>query len=240
MLLAELEIRHSRAIAPTRRVALGELWLPTDPPPGFGGILLAAIVAASVNRMEEEERDGLDSLIAAVERGARILQPRLRYRFQTDIHGLERSHHELVGDGEGMVLHYDDHGAAMPQALAAVYAAGKLSYKARPDVFRLLRRATRWELGNSPRLVGYLTGDEAAHAAWGSSAYDERWALELLGFKASAEPARSQILKQFRALVFEAHPDQGGASDDAGKRISELTEAKRILLATPDAGDGGG
>ena len=36
MLLAELEIRHSRAVVPTRRVALGLHWLPVDPPPGPG------------------------------------------------------------------------------------------------------------------------------------------------------------------------------------------------------------
>ncbi|MDQ1376415.1 MAG: rRNA (guanine1516-N2)-methyltransferase, partial [Acidimicrobiaceae bacterium] len=51
MLLAELEIRHSRAIAPTRRVALGDLWLPTEPAPGFGGILLAGILAGYVNQL---------------------------------------------------------------------------------------------------------------------------------------------------------------------------------------------
>ena len=33
MLLAEIEIRHSRAVAPTRRVALGPYWLPTEPSP---------------------------------------------------------------------------------------------------------------------------------------------------------------------------------------------------------------
>src|SRR3954447_23586494 len=106
MLLAELEIWHSRAIAPTRRVALGDLWLPTDPPPGFGGILLAGVVAASVCSMEEEERDDLDTLIAQVERGIRIVQPRLRYRFQTDKVGLEHSHHRLTGSGEAMALEY--------------------------------------------------------------------------------------------------------------------------------------
>src|SRR2546430_15918265 len=100
MLLAEFEIRHSRAIAPTRRVALGDLWLPTDPPPGFGGILLAGVVAASVNRIEDGEREGLDALLADVERGAKILQPRLRYRYQTDVHGLEPTHPQLVGTGE--------------------------------------------------------------------------------------------------------------------------------------------
>ena len=231
MLLAEFEIRHSRAIAPTRRVALGDLFLPTDPLPGFGSILLAGVVAASVNRLDEEERDGLDQLLADVERGAKILQPRLRYRYQSDVHGLERSHHRLVGKGEAMALEYDDHGAALPQALAAVYAAGRLTYKARPDAFRLLRRATRWEVGDDSRLIGYLTGDEAMNAHWSNSAYDESWALKLLGFHANAEPARSQILKRFRTLLFEAHPDHGAESDGAGERIHELTEAKRILLA---------
>src|SRR3954471_3575351 len=231
MLLAEFEIRHSRAIAPTRRVALGDLWLPTDRPPGFGGILLAGVVAASVNRIEEEEREGLDTLLAAVERGAKILQPQLRYRYQTDVHGLERSHHRLVGQGEAMVLDYDDHGAALPQALAAIYAAGRLSYKARPDVFRVLRRAARWEVGNDSRMIGFITGDEAVNAHWSNPALDEHWALKQLGFPADAEPARSAILKRFRTLLFEAHPDHGAEAEGAGARITELTEAKRILLA---------
>lgn len=46
MLLAELQIWHSRPVTPTRRVALGNLVLPVDPAPGAGGILLAAVVAA--------------------------------------------------------------------------------------------------------------------------------------------------------------------------------------------------
>jgi len=45
VILAELEIWHSRPIAPTRRVAIGDQDLPCDPPPGYGGILLAGIVA---------------------------------------------------------------------------------------------------------------------------------------------------------------------------------------------------
>ena len=40
MLLAELQIWHTRPITPTRRIALGHLVLPTDPAPGLGGILL--------------------------------------------------------------------------------------------------------------------------------------------------------------------------------------------------------
>ena len=231
MLLAELEIRHSRAVAPTRRIALGELFLPTEPPPGFGGILLGAIVAAGVCGLEDELRDGLDILIDDVETGRRLPQPRLRMRFQTDVVGLDRSHHRLVGTGEDMRLEFDDHGLALPQVLGAVYAAGKLSYKARPSVFRLLRRATRWDSGNDDRMIAYLTGDEAARYSWRTSDYDERWALQLLGFRSDLEPARSEILKRFRKLLFAAHPDHGGEAEGAGQRINELTEAKRILLA---------
>ncbi|MDQ1366158.1 MAG: hypothetical protein QOE57_2200, partial [Acidimicrobiaceae bacterium] len=137
MLLAELEIRHSRAIAPTRRVALGDLWLPTEPAPGFGGILLAGILAGYVNQLEDDLRDELDSLVDDLELGARIAQPRLRHRFQTDVVGLDRSHHRLVGVGESMALELDDHGAVLPQVLGAAYAASKLSYRVRGSVFRL-------------------------------------------------------------------------------------------------------
>ncbi len=46
VILAELEVFHSRPIAPTRRVALGHVDLPVTPAPGFGGILLGGVVAA--------------------------------------------------------------------------------------------------------------------------------------------------------------------------------------------------
>ncbi len=231
MLLAELEIRHTRPVAPTRRVALGALWLPTDPAPGFGGLLVASIVAAGVNRLDDEMRDGLDVLINDLERGARIPQPRLRHRFQTDVVGLDRSHHRLIGSGESMELELDDHAAVLPQVLGAVYAASKLSYRARADVFRLLRRATRWHADNDERMLGYLTGDEAAYRPRPAAGRDEHWALKVLGYNVHAEPTRSDILTAFRRLIRDAHPDHGGSSDGAGQRITDLTEAKRILLA---------
>jgi hypothetical protein len=231
VLLAELEIRHSRAVAPTRRVALGDLWLPTDPPPGFGGLLVAGIVAASLERLGDDLRDELDSLISALDRGARIAQPRLRHRFQTDVVGLDRSHHRLVGRGEEMLLELDDHGAVLPQVLGAVYAASKLSYRARFTVFRLIRRAARWQGANDERLIAYLTGDEAAYRPWRTPAHDEDWARKVLGFARHDEPTRIDIQTTFRRLVRTAHPDHGGASERAGQRITELTQAKRILLA---------
>ena len=229
MVLAEIEIRHSRAIAPTRRVALGELYLPTDPP-GYGGILLAAILASRAFTLPDEERDGVDRLLWEIEYRGEVAQPRLRHRFQTDVVGLDRSRHRLVDESGYPVLHLDDHGAGLPQVLGAVYAAGKLESKARPTVFRLLRRATRWEGGSDDRLLGYLSSDEAAFRA-PQARGDERWALEVLGFSVRSEPPRSDILRRFRTLVRDALPDHGAAAEGAGARISELTEAKRILLA---------
>ena len=55
MLLAELEVFHSRAVQPTRRVALGHLVLPVDPAPGLGGILLGAVVAEHSRRLDGDD-----------------------------------------------------------------------------------------------------------------------------------------------------------------------------------------
>ena len=230
MLLAEIEIRHSRAISPTRRIALGELYLPIDPAPGFGPVLLAGILAAFARTLDDELRDELDRLLWDLEHRPRVSQPRLRHRFQTDVVGLDRSRHRLVGSGEAMALELDDHGAALPQVLGAAYATARLSLRVRPAVFRLLRRATRWEGDADDRLLRYLAGDGPGFDPW-SSRRDEGWALGVLGFVGQSEPPRSVILRRFRTLVRAAHPDHGGDEEGAGTRIGELAEAKRILLA---------
>ncbi|MBW3557172.1 MAG: hypothetical protein KY454_09600 [Actinobacteria bacterium] len=233
MLLAELEVRHSRPYAPTRRLALGSLWLPTDPPPGFGGLLLAGVVAAGVSALEDDETlDRVDELLQDLEQRRRIVQPRVLHRFQSDVHGLDSSTHRLVGEGESLSLEIDGHGAVMPQILGALYAAGHLSYKVREEVFRLLRRATRWTGGIDEKLIEFLTGDEAGSFRRRGQPNDELWALRLLGFAPDSEPARSDIQKRFRTMVRDAHPDHGGQAAGAGQRIQDLTEARRILLQT--------
>ena len=93
-----------------------------------------------------------------------------------------------------MVLELDDHGAVLPQVLGAVYAASKLSYRARDSVFRLLRRATRWHGDNDERLMAYLTGDEAAYRPWRRSTTTR------------AGPARCWASRARRAEP-ERHPD---------------------------------
>ena len=237
MLLAELEVRHSRPYSPTRRIALGKLFLPTaDATAGHGGVLLAGIVAAGVSALDEDDDllDRIDDLLGDLEEGRRIVQPRLLHRFQKDTHGLDRSHHRLLGDADGHVraLEIDGHGAVLPQVLAALYAAGHLSYRVRADAFRLLRRATRWSGGIDDRLINFLTGDEAGSFRRRTVHYDESWALRVLGFDAGTEPGRSDIQRQLRTLLRDAHPDHGAEVEGAGQRIQDLTEARRILLHT--------
>src|SRR5438067_1058090 len=229
MLLAELEVRHSRAVAPTRRVALGEHWLPTDPAPGFGGILLAGVVAAHVNLVDDETFGDLLALVTDLEHGRRIAQPRLRHRFQTDVVGLDRSRHKLMGDGELLWFELDEHGAPVPQLLGAVYAAAQMPKTARPAVFRVIRRAVRWRGPLGPTFIAYLSSDEAARA-WRGFPLDERWALQILGFAPEVLLSRDGIQRRLRDLVRRVHPDTGAEADGAGQRILELTEARRVLL----------
>lgn len=228
--LAEIEIRHSRRVAPTRRVALGELWLPTIPAPGPGGLLLAGIVAVKAQTLDAEARDELDVLLSLLELGRRISQPRLRHRFQTDVVGLDRSRHKLLGVGRAVALDLDDHAHDMPQVLGAVYAAAQLPLRARTPVFRLLWRALRWDGGNDAALIAYLTGDGGTLVRRHRNA---AWALDVLGFAPDVVPAPPEVLGRFRSLVRRAHPDHGAPAGDAGQLVSDLTEAKRILLATP-------
>ncbi len=232
MLLAELEIWHSRPIAPTRRVALGRAELPVDPAPGFGGILLGGIVAAHIGELDHDLTGELSRLLDDLEAGRRIAQPRLRHRFQADRIGLARSRHRLLGRGDALSFAFDDHGAAASQILGACYAAGGLEPGARSPVIDCLRRGVRWRGPVGPALVTQLSGATGA-AAWsvGAFADPEQWALEVLGFATGAVPERPDVLRRFRDLLRKAHPDHGGDRGTAAARIAELTEARRILLA---------
>jgi hypothetical protein len=59
------------------------------------------------------------------------------------------------------------------------------------------------------------------------------WALSVLGWTEPGvdRPERPAVQQRFRELVRAAHPDAGGAAGVAADRISELAEARRILLA---------
>ena len=228
--LAELVIWHSRPFSPTRRVALGDSELPTDPPPGFGGILLGAVVAAHIEDLDPDLLPDLHRLVGEVERGQRIVQPRLRHRFQTDRIGLSSSRHRLLGVGEGIELDFDTKGSPAQQVLGAVYAAAMVPRAARHSVAAGLHKAMRWHGPIGPAFVSYLSGVGSARA-WSARAFADpvAWALDVLGL-AVPSPDRQQVIASFRARLREVHPDHGGSADDAGQRILDLTEARRILL----------
>ncbi len=232
MLLAELEIWHSRPIAPTRRVAVGRKLLPTDPPPGFGGLLLGGIVAASIDGLDPELGGEVSRLINDLEAGRRVPQPRLRHRLQVDRIGLARSHHRLVDLGDSVHFDLEHNGSPAAQILGAVYAAGAVDEAHRRTVLETVRRAAQWHGPVGPSLVAHLSGAGDGQG-WASGAFTHphRWALRVLGFDVEVVPGRGDVQQRFRALVRSAHPDHGGANEGAAQRISELSEARRILLA---------
>ncbi len=231
MIVAELEILHTRPIAPTRRVALGERRLPVDPAPGFGGLLLGGVVAAHIGALHPDLHGELHRLIRDLEEDRRIVQPRLRHRFQTDTVGLTSSRHRLHGRGDALEFDFADKGRPESQILGAVYAAGALPRPARPPVMDVLRRAIRWSGGEpGPALVAHLAGSHAARSLPGAAYADpHRWALGVLGFD-EVIACRDEVVARFRQLVRAAHPDHGGDAEAAAQRILDLSEARRILL----------
>ena len=231
MLLAELEIWHSRPIAPTRRVALGRSTLPVDHAPGFGGLLLGGIVAAHIGDLEPDLLPELGRLVTDLEASRRIPQPRLRHRLQVDHMGLARSRHRLVGGGDALDFEFDEQGTAASQILGAVYAAGALDLSVRRTVMDVLRRGMRWQGPVGRAMVAHLSGAAGART-WSAGAFadPEQWALETLGFSRREAPERDEVQRRFRRLLRAAHPDHGGQTDTAAVRIGELSEARRILL----------
>jgi hypothetical protein len=268
VLLAELNVRHTRRHMPTRRVAVEHLYLPTSGP-AFGGLLLGAVVAEHLEALDEEQFEALERLVATAKRGA-LSVPRiaLRYRLQTDTHGLELSRHRIVAadplQGRNLpVLELDCHGRAAPQVIGAVMAAAELPPTGRQVAFRFVEAAIRapgelprgFELfrrrearpGAAPPPPGTMGGGTGSgytgdRDSWRGVPADRRWALEVLGFTRAVEVDRADVQKRFRRLVRLAHPDHGAEHDGAAERMAELSEARELLLgmiASADASSAG-
>lgn len=229
MLLAELEVWHTRPVTPTRRVALGHLVLPSDPPPGFGGLLLGAVIAGHLPHVEDDLLPDVHRLIDQVDRGDRVAQPRLRHRFQVDRHGLARSVHRLVGTDDELSFEFENNGSALQQVLGAVYAVERLAPVARHSLTPVLHRAISWKGPVGPSLIAYLLGNQTGSIA---SIVDPRaWALEILGFPVgTGMPTKKEVMARFRTRLREVHPDVGGEHTGASKAIIDLGEARRILV----------
>lgn len=234
--LAELEIFHSRAFAPTRRLALGPRQLPVEPAPGPGGVLLGAIAASFVGELDEERFEDLQTLTIQVQEGQRVAQPRVRHRFQEDRVGLQSSRYRLLAAGGGGLEVSFDHRASPTQALlGAVYSAGTLPVTSRRSAFDAIRKGLRWTGAVDGRLFSHLSG--LSGNEWSADMYQDpvQWAVGILGLDVERNgsvhlPDRKFIQRRFRDALRDAHPDHGGDIDDAAARIADLTEARKILL----------
>ena len=230
MLLAELEVFHTRPAVPTRRVSLGNLVLPVDPAPGFGGLLLGAVVANHIAGVEADLRHDVVRLIRQVERGDRVVQPRLRHRFQVDRHGLAVSRHRMIGEGDDIEFDFASTGSDLVQVLGAVYAVERLAVASRRVVAPVLEKATSWRGPIGPALIAHLAGSNSTALA--SLADPMAWAKEVLGFPADVTGlSKRDVTKQYRRRMRDVHPDHGGEAHQASKAILDLNEARRILSA---------
>jgi hypothetical protein len=235
VILAELEVFHSRPVAPTRRVALGDSQLSVDPAPGFGGILLGGVVAAHLAGIDAEMLVDVRRLTHQLEHGQRIAQPRLRHRLQEDRIGLTRSSLRLIGEGDDLRFDFDDKAAPAQYVLAAVYAAGATGVAVRADVLDAVRRGLDWFGPIGPELIDYLAGT-AAPGTWSAQGLEDPvgWACRILDLDRNGHhPDRSRVQRRFRTMLRDAHPDHGAGTEGAAERIAELTAARRILLTVP-------
>ena len=132
MLLAELEVWHTRPAVPTRRVC-------ARPPRArrsirrraSAGCCSAPSSPGTSMGVDDELHPDVHRLIDQIERGDRVVQPRLRHRFQVDRHGLARSRHRLIGNGDDLSFDLDSSGTNLAQVLGAVYAVERLELASR-------------------------------------------------------------------------------------------------------------
>jgi hypothetical protein len=253
VILAELNVRHTRRHQPTRRVALGDTYLPTNGP-AYGAVLAGAIVAEFIEGLDDEQRELFPRLLSDAADGLSVPRIALRHRLQTDTHGLDRSRHRIVADGGPLVLELDAHGWPAPQVLGAVMAAAALPASGRKPAFRSIAAAVarpgvppeglvvRRLFEGIPGLRPYAPGagappnggDTDVDLGWRGVPAERRWAMEVLGVRAGARIDREDVQRRFRRLLRVAHPDHGAADRGAAERIAELAEAREVLLAVLD------
>ena len=259
VLLAELTVRHTRRHMPTRRVALDHAYLPMTGA-GHGALLLGTVVSEFVAALDDEQMELLPRLLDDARRGLSVPRIALRYRLQTDVHGLDRSRHRVLGEEGRVVVELDVHGAAVPQVLGSVLAVAAMGSSGRESAIRAIRSAVdrrfrfpsgvllrRLEFGvpqEAPPLPGtqWKRGRPREEDTWEGVPSELRWAMEVLGLRGGMTLDRDDISRRFRRLLRDAHPDHGGARADAAERIAELSEARDLLIgfiasAVPAAGD---
>jgi len=248
-LLAELNVRHTRRHMPTRRVALGDAYLPTGGA-ASGAVLLGAVVGEFAALLDDNQRELLPRLVHDAREGLSVPRIALRYRLQTDTHGLDRSRHRMIsepgfgGSRARVVLELDCHGRADPQVIGAFLAAAALPPTGRGQALRAIEASVRLPRlpegvevrrlhEGVPGLRPFAPGEGPAVGKgdpWSGVPAERRWAMEVLGLGIEMDLERNDVQARFRRLVRLAHPDHGAARDGAAERLAELAEARELLL----------
>ena len=257
MLLAELNIRHTRRHMPTRRVAVDDGYLPTSGP-AFGGVLIGAVIAEHVPGLDEEQ---LDALAPPGRRARATASPCRASRCGT---GSRPTPTGSTSPGTASpaptsrpgslrpILELDRHGPPAPQVIGALMAASRAPAVGPPHRVPLRRRRASPAPACCPRASrsGACTRacpgcgpprPGAAHRARRSAASTGRrvaracrrsgggrWRCS--GSTPACTIERDDVQRRFRRLVRLAHPDHGASSAGAAERIAELAEARELLL----------
>jgi hypothetical protein len=207
--------------------------LPVDPAPGFGGLLLGAVIAENLYGVDDELVGDVHRLLTQVEVGDRIVQPRLRHRFQVDRHGLAMSRHRLLGADGNISFDFHSVGNDLVQVLGAIYAVERLALEHRKTVVPVLQKAARWRGPIGPALIAYLADTEMLSLV--ALADPRSWAMDVLGFDVDGKrPSQREVTARFRECIRGVHPDHGGDHVDAAKAMSDLAEARRVLSTKSD------
>ena len=212
MALATFEAYYSRPIAPTRRIALGDMDLPGGPSVGFGAVLLGGIVARFARELDEETDEGVDGLLDDLEAGRRVGQPRLRHRLQGDRVGLTRCRHRLLAEGERVRFSFDHHvGTPTQHVVCAAYASSRCAPESRGAVFGALRKGLRWVGPVDESLVRYLSDLRSSSTSVGSD--PSGWARTRLGVEWSVRG------EELRPAVTRAIPGATPGGSSRPRRI---------------------
>src|SRR5690349_13335291 len=181
MVLAELNIRHTRRHMPTRRVAVGDAYLPTAGTAN-GARLLAGVVAEQLYGLDEEQQDLLPRFLADARKGLMVPRIALRYRLQTDTHGLDRSRHRLLDEHGIQVLELDMvdravHARCRPDGMRV-----RLLVDGVPGFRPFFGPFAANGLG-APGGAGTGAGFGHDEQLWRGVSAERRWAMEVLGLR---------------------------------------------------------
>ena len=253
MLLAELNVRHTRRHMPTRRVALDDGYLPTSGS-AFGGVLLGAVIAEHVPGLDEEQLDALHRLVDDARDGLTVPRIALRYRLQTDTHGLDLSRHRIT-ERRRRGREPPPHPRARPPwaaraagdrrtdgrrrapAVGAPHGVPVRRRRHRPSGVPPRRARGPADVRGPPRVAAVparvnvhrerrprSSGDE-----WRGVPSERRWAMEVLGLRSGMLVERDDVQKRFRRLVRLAHPDHGAGQ--RGRRRAHRRARRRARAA---------